>query len=532
MIKNSDISTKVQNSGICLNQSCFNKKTSLMKINDKITSKKNSEREFLQELKESIPKRMDKLPFLNYHFKILLIIFLIFTLIGFESNFYDINYQSFRLSLSVGCISGSFLFQIIAHLFSRQTAFCTIVLLYSIIIVVQFFISYKKRQILTHICKFIIGFTILGGGYSTIYPYINIIIQKRFRGLVNTITLVIIPHIGILIHYLLSISLLKFRKSIYKKFNYELLFPLIISLPLLFLKNFLSESPRILAQNGKFRSASEMLIYLEDNYTKRIRSNRSNKSNRLVSLPDLMFPNIRIKPLKVLKCLINNKKKMVYCTLLTLFTAFFNYYFIVYFIYLNPVQIFSVKLNLIEIYLISSILGGLFLCTIIEKLSRKFIYLMYCFIIILLLIIFTLSIFIKEEKSNVKIKNLDTLLQSNLIKAISSFIIFFIIVPFCSLSHLAISELYSLQHREIIITLYYSLNHLVSITKSFFPNNCLSVFWKFFLLIIYCLILLLIIYKYGIDTTNKSLEDLAKNKHIQIEGRMNPRSNVKRKLEI
>ena len=91
-----------------------------------------------------------------------------------------------------------------------------------------------------------------------------------------------------------------------------------------------------------------MLIYLEDNYTKRIRSNRSHKSNRLVSLPDLMFPNIRIKPLKVLKCLINNKKKMVYCTLLTLFTAFFNYYFIVYFIYLNPVQIFSVKKNLIE----------------------------------------------------------------------------------------------------------------------------------------------------------------------------------------
>lgn len=40
MIKNSDISTKVQNSGICLNQSCFNKKTSLIKINDKITSKK------------------------------------------------------------------------------------------------------------------------------------------------------------------------------------------------------------------------------------------------------------------------------------------------------------------------------------------------------------------------------------------------------------------------------------------------------------------------------------------------------------
>lgn len=135
---------------------------------------------------------------------------------------------------------------------------------------------------------------------------------------------------------------------------------------------------------------------------------------------------------------------------------------------------------------------------------------MYCFIIILLLIIFTLSIFIKEEKSNVKIKNLDTLLQSDLIKAISSFIIFFIIVPFCSLSNLAISELYSLQHREIITTLYYSLNHLVSITKSFFPNNCLSVFWTFFLLIIYCLILLLIIYKYGIDTTNKSLEDLAK----------------------
>ena len=158
-------------------------------------------------------------------------------------------------------------------------------------------------------------------------------------------------------------------------------------------------------------------------------------------------------------------------------------------------SIYSVDTTII-VY-ICIILGGLIFSLFINKLSTKIYYMIYCIVILLILATFVILFEIKGRETN-------------------SLIIYVIIsisslgVPFSFSFHLVASELYPMENREQVLTVYYIIRLLFSIGNCFISVN-ISMKIVILIAFVYCILLCVVIFRFGISTNGKSIEVITKD---------------------
>lgn len=493
MIKDVEVSTKIQTSNMFINANSISISNNVNKMNNLFPNNKNTKRQIIDEIKKTIPLKLDHLPFTSYHIKILSILFFTFILSGYEYSIIYTTDKYMKLCFFMGNILGAAIFNMITLFETRQLSFFILLVIYTLTVISSFTLANRTECIYQYVIIVIKGISICGGSYISLFPYIAITIQTRFRGIITMIIVIVPFYMGMIWKYLES----KYLMNLFLSYNsivskVYILFPILISLPLLLMKSWLSESPRILILSGKYKTASEMIQSLENTYLKRLGSNRSNKSNELASLPNLMFAEKTLRLNDLGKCFKYEKGKCLYIMSLLIFSFLMNDLILHRLIVTNK-MLYSVDTTVI-VY-ICIILGGLLFSLLINKLSTKIYYMIYCIVILLILGTFVILFEIKGR---------------------DSFVIYVIIcisslgVPFSFSFHLVASELYPIENREQVLTVYYIMRLIFSIGNCFIPVN-ISMKIVLLSVLVYCILLCVVIFRFGINTKGKSIEMITKD---------------------
>lgn len=495
MIKDVEVSTKIQTSNMFINANSISLCNNVNKMNNLFPNTKNTKRQIIDEIKKTIPLKLEQLPFISYHIKILFLIFFTFILSGYEYSIIYSTNKYMKLCFFIANIIGAAIFNMITLFDTRQLSFFILLVIYTLTVIASFTLANRNEGIYQYVIIIIKGISICGGSYICLFPYIAITIQTRFRGTISMIIIVVPFYLGMIWKYIENkylINMFLSYNSIVSKVY--ILFPILISLPLLLLKSWLSESPRILILSGKYKTASEMIQSLENIYLKRLGSNRSNKSNELASLPNLMFAEKTLRLNDLVKCFKYEKGKCLYIMSLLIFSFLMNDCILHRLIVTNK-SIYSVDTTII-VY-ICIILGALIFSLFINKLSTKIYYMIYCIVILLILATFVILFEIKGRETN-------------------SLIIYVIIsisslgVPFSFSFHLVASELYPMENREQVLTVYYIIRLLFSIGNCFISVN-ISMKIVILIAFVYCILLCVVIFRFGISTNGKSIEVITKD---------------------
>lgn len=498
MIKNIDTSTKIQTSNMFINPNSISISNNVNKINNLFPSNMSTKRQIIDDIKKNIPLKLAQLPFISYHIKIIIILFFTFILSGYEYSIIYTSNKYMKLCFFIGNVIGAAIFNVITLFETRQLSLFFILVIYTLTVIASFTLTNRTEHLYQYVIIIIKGISINGGAYVSLFPYIAITMQTRLRGIITMILLIIPFRLGMIWKYLEDkyiIGLLITFNNIVSKVY--ILFPIVISLLLLLLKSWLSESPRILILSGKYKAASEMIQSLENSNVKRIGLNRSNKSNELASLPNLMFAEKTLRLNDLVKCFKYEKGKCFYILMLLIFSYLINEFILQRLMQIKFVYIFSYSIDTFLLVDFCTLLGGLLFSLFINKLSSKLYFMIYSIIILIILGCFALILELKGKESNSLIVSV--------IMCIS-----FIGVPFSLSFHLIASELYPIENREQVITLYYIIRLLFSICNLFLPNN-ISMTLSLLFVFVYCIFLCIVIFKFGINTNGKSIEAITKN---------------------
>ena len=123
MIKDVEVSTKIQTSNMFINANSISFSNNVNKMNNLFPNTKNTKRQIIDEIKKTIPLKLEQLPFISYHIKILFLIFFTFILSGYE---YSIIYSTdkyMKLCFFIANIIGAAIFNMITLFDTRQLSF-------------------------------------------------------------------------------------------------------------------------------------------------------------------------------------------------------------------------------------------------------------------------------------------------------------------------------------------------------------------------------------------------------------------------
>ena len=230
----------------------------------------------IEYLKNSIPKRLDKLPYSRFHTFIIISLGISWILDGYEVSLlsvlsgvietsFEVTEKEIGLSGSfylLGCVVGSLLFGFLASSYGRRTLFNITLIIYGLSIIST---SFSIDIYMFYICRFFTGISV-GGEYSSIFAAIDELIPPSIRGRAD----LIIDgtwHFGSFLASLISFLVLNYSKNDvdYQNLLMRILFSLgaLCIIPVIFMRRYIPESPRWLIYKGKYKEASKVMNAIE-----------------------------------------------------------------------------------------------------------------------------------------------------------------------------------------------------------------------------------------------------------------------------
>lgn len=483
----------------------------------------------IENLKRSIPHRLDSLKFSKFHLTIIIALGVSWVLDGYEVSLVSVLSGVLKDTFSMsdkeigftgscylmGCVLGSLFFGYLASKIGRKTLFSITLGIYTLSII---FTAISVDKYMFFLCRFFTGISV-GGEYSSIFAAIDELIPAYTRGRAD----LIIDgtwHLGSLIAAILSYISLNFfgETSISLVSRILFLIGAILAFPVIYMRKFVPESPRWLLYTEQYKDAVKIVEEIERNCSRRIDQDTENLSdvrNLLLSnsRPDknliINYTDYREITLKDIFIILffKNRIRFFYGLVLMSSQAFFyNGIFYSYTLILQ--KFYYIDKKVVGLYLIplslASFTGPLVLGRYFDSWGRrKMIFLTFCSSGALLIL-----------QSVAFVSNILPFALTQLLW----FIIFFIASPAASSAHLTISEIFPLEMRSQAMAFFFSCGLGIggviapSLYASFVSeNNKGSIFFSYILTSLIMIGAGFFGYFFGVDAENKSLEQISKN---------------------
>lgn len=532
--------------------------------NQTCTSIQIEEIEFQYErLKYTIPKRLDNLPYSRFHTLIIVSLGISWILDGYEVSLLSVLSGVLESSFKVkekdiglggtcyllGCVIGSLFFGFLASIYGRRTLFNITLIIYGFSIIMT---SFALNFTIFLTCRFFTGIAV-GGEYSSIFAAIDELIPPRIRGRAD----LIIDgtwHFGSFLASLISYISLNYINK--EKENENLIMRILFSfgaisiIPVIYMRRFIPESPRWLIYQGQYKEALKVLEFIEDkcypgqSYKDQIKANSSgilekdiesnNKKNcnnengdgeessNLINVENSSLLNASdLKSSQVINNQISHKKysfkdifvflfkihrtRFFYSLILMASQAFFyNGIFYTYSLILQNfyhidkkvVGIFQIPLS------VASFIGPILFGKYFDSWSRRKM-IALTFVLSGILLIVAATNFLFE-------------IFGMVIQQIIWFCTFLIASPAASSAHLTVSEIFPIEMRSQAMAIFFSMGlGIGGVVSPFFygwlvsNNNKTSIFYSYLLAAFVMIFAGVFGYNYGVDSENKSLENIA-----------------------
>lgn len=478
----------------------------------------------------NIPKILDSYEYSWFHSKIIFALGITWVLDGYEVTLlsvlsgmlvemFDISDTDIGICSSVylaGAVSGSLIFGYFSSIYGRKKLFNVTLLIYCCSVIA---ICFTVNKYNFFICRFFTGIAV-GGEYSAIFSAIDELLPAYIRGRVD----LIIDgtwHLGSVLASIAGVLSLEtyFNNEEHKEtansttFIIRILFAVgaLVSLPVLYFRSYIPESPRWLLYKGRVKEALE--IMKEINKKNTIRKNSAvDKDSSILSIldstqdevNDYQTTKISFNQIFYILC-VEHTQRFFYALVLMASQAFFyNGVFYTYTLILKTFE--GVSKEIVGIYLIplsvASFIGPILLGHYFDTYSRrKMIFL--CNTITMISLIFLAF--------NFKFK-----LVSFIIEQIIWFVTFIFASPGASSAHLTVSEIFPLEMRSQALSFFFSIGYGTGgiIAPTFFgylvdSKNRDYIMFAYILSGVIMGMSGLTSLLIGIDAENKSLEEIS-----------------------
>jgi MFS family permease len=473
----------------------------------------------IRKLSDSIVRRLDKLPFSNFHLMIIVALGISWVLDGYEVSLLSVLSGVLKATFTMsdteigltsslylsGCLIGSLMFGFLASKWGRKYLFSITLGIYVISII---FTALSINKYMLFMCRFLTGVSV-GGEYSSIFAAIDELLPAKVRGRAD----LIIDgtwHFGSCIAAILSYLTLTYLSN-YENLVMRCLFILgvLFAFPVIFLRKYIPESPRWLIYKGQYKEALTTIDFIqskcqreEDGAT--LLNNNVEFSSE--GIENEITEEITIKQIFVI--LFNRHRTRFFYGLVLMASQAFFYNGIFYTYTLILQNFYGISKETVGLYMIplsiASFLGPIVLGRFFDTWSRRGM-IALTFTTSGVLLILTAINFISNTYGFV-------------IQQILWFLTFFVASPAASSAHLTVSEIFPLEMRSQAMAIFFSLGlGTGGVIAPFLygllinSNNKQSIFYSYLLAAFIMLFAGFFGLLFGIDTENKSLEDIAKN---------------------
>ena len=239
-----------------------------------LLKKKTLSNEEVLKLKDSIPKRLDSIPFSKFHMLIIIALGISWVLDGYEVSLlsvlsgilkhdYLMNDTEIGMASSLyllGCAIGSLFFGSLSSKWGRKTLFTITLGIYILSIV---FTAISVNKYMLFCCRFFTGISV-GGEYSSIFAAIDELLPASIRGRAD----LIIDgtwHLGSCVASIFAYLTLTYFSN-YQELVTRGLFIIgvIFAFPVIFMRRYIPESPRWLLYKGQYKEAILTLESIEN----------------------------------------------------------------------------------------------------------------------------------------------------------------------------------------------------------------------------------------------------------------------------
>lgn len=487
------------------------------------------------EIKTQIPKILDSYEFSRFHLIIVIALGTTWILDGYEvclvntlSGYFVSEFKLANTDVGIlgsvylyGAVSGAIFFGHCSSKLGRKSLFSVTLIIYIISI---FFMTLSSTVFHFALCRFFTGVAV-GGEYSAIFSAIDELLPAYVRGRVD----LIIDgtwHLGSAMASILTYLCFKFPFAS-KEIIMRTLFSLgvIVSLYVLYLRKSVPESPRWLIHKGRLREAVSILQSIDSKC--KVRQNyfyQNEKSGNKPITDDICLINYHINLLNRFKSgvedsendheflnffqifsLLYNRHFRRFTYALVLMTTQAIFYVGIFYSY-NQVLVVIEKVpkEVSSLYLIplsvASFIGPLMLGNLFDTYSRR----KMIFITNSVTFILTLIIAI-----NFKTKMLPFFGENCLF-----FLTFVFASPAASSAHLTVSEIFPLELRTQVLSVFFGISYGVAAIFPFFfswmiDSGSSNLIFLAYILVGACMGFAgCVSLWYGLDTENKSLEEI------------------------
>jgi MFS family permease len=519
-----------------------NQSNNSIEYNDENNDENNNEF-----LKESIPKRLDNLPYSKFHTLIICSLGISWILDGYEvsllsvlsgvvQNSFDVTEKEIGISGSLyllGCVIGSLFFGFLASLYGRKTLFNVTLVIYGLSIITT---SFSINIYMFFVCRFFTGIAV-GGEYSSIFAAIDELIPPTIRGRAD----LIIDgtwHFGSFLASIISFFVLNNGNIVSENLLMRILFGLgaISIIPVIYMRKYIPESPRWLIYKKKYKEANIVMNSIESrcNFNTPKNMNKDNKvdieNKESLICNEKLETNNDISPFLICskistKQITNNdisknytfsdifaflfrthRSRFFYALILMSSQAFFyNGIFYSYTLILQ--NFYSIKKENVGLFLIplsaASFLGPILFGKYFDSWSRrKMIALTYI----------TSGILLSLTSLNFLIGYFGIVVQQ-----IFWFITFLVASPAASSAHLTISEIFPIEMRSQAMAIFFSMGLGIGgvISPSLFgwlvsKKNREDIFISYLFAAFVMIFAGIFGFYFGVDSEGKSLESISR----------------------
>jgi MFS family permease len=476
----------------------------------------------IRQLRDGIVKRLDRLPFSNFHLMIIVALGISWVLDGYEVSLLSVlsgvlksafTMSDTEIGLTsslylIGCVSGSLMFGFLASKWGRKYLFTITLGVYVISII---FTALSPNKYIFFMCRFLTGVSV-GGEYSSIFAAIDELLPASVRGRAD----LIIDgtwHFGSCIASILSYLTLTYLGN-YQNLVMRGLFIIgvIFAIPVIYLRRYIPESPRWLIYKGKYKDAIATIDIIEakckpegvpsEDNAKLL----DNSFNIREQVENEVTEEVTIREIFVI-LFKKHRTRFFYGLVLMASQAFFyNGIFYTYTLILQ--NFYFISKESVGLYMIplsvASFLGPLVLGKYFDTWSRRGMIALTFSASGVLLIVAAVN-FLSNTFGLV-------------IQQILWFITFFIASPAASSAHLTVSEIFPLEMRSQAMAIFFSLGLGTGGVIAPFLYGLLinsgdktSIFYSYLLAAFIMIFAGFFGLLYGVDAENKSLEEIANN---------------------
>jgi MFS family permease len=498
-------------------------------------------------LKQSIPKRLDNLPYSRFHTLIICSLGISWVLDGYEvsllsvlsgvvQNSFDVTEKEIGMSGSfylLGCAVGSLFFGFLASIYGRKTLFNITLIIYGLSILTT---SFAINIYMFFICRFFTGISV-GGEYSSIFAAIDELIPPSIRGRAD----LIIDgtwHFGSFLASIISFLVLNNGNKVSENLLMRVLFSLgaIAIIPVIYMRKYIPESPRWLLYKRKFKEANLVMNSIEARCNLDINSNQNKdfkidiskkeplicneklESNNDVSpllssqkLKAVQHKNDRIDKKHtfsdILVFLVKTHRSRFFYALILMSSQAFFYNGIFYSYTLILQNFYDIKKENVGLFLIplsaASFLGPILFGKYFDLWSRRK---------MIALTFISSGLLLSLTALNFLIGYFGIVIQQ-----ILWFITFLIASPAASSAHLTISEIFPIEIRSQAMAIFFSLGLGIGgvVSPSLFgwlvsKKNREDIFLSYLFAAFIMIFAGIIGFFYGVDAEGKSLESISK----------------------